>query len=136
MSKNKKIILSALMLALFIILDRLITINTKFLTINLSLLPIMILAMVLGWKYATLIGALGDLLGAIFWPFGPYFFGFTLSSALTGLVFGLFLYEKQSNEKANFTLRAIISNIIVATVINLCLNSLWLNIMYGKSFIY
>lgn len=57
-SKNKKMIISALLLALFIILDRLITINTQFLAINLSLLPIMIAGMILGWKYAALIGAL------------------------------------------------------------------------------
>ena len=78
-SKSKKIIIAALLLALFIILDRLITINLEFLAINLSLLPIMLAGMLLGWKYAALIGAHGDLIGAIFWPFGAYFPGFTIS---------------------------------------------------------
>lgn len=58
LSKNKKMIISALLLALFIILDRLITINTQFIAINLSLVPIMLAGMILGWKYALLIGAL------------------------------------------------------------------------------
>lgn len=58
MSKSKKMIISSLLLALFIILDRLITINTQFLAINLSLVPIMLAGMILGWKYALLIGML------------------------------------------------------------------------------
>ena len=39
----------------------------------------MLAGMILGWKYALLIGVLGDLIGAIFWPFGAYFPGFTIS---------------------------------------------------------
>ena len=58
MSKNKKIILASLLLAMFIIFDRLITINMQFLAINLSLLPIMLVGMLLGWKYSILIGVL------------------------------------------------------------------------------
>lgn len=75
MSKSKKIIISALLLALFIVLDRLITINTQVLAINLSLVPIMLAGMILGWKYALLIGALrrfywGDFLA--FWGVFPW----------------------------------------------------------------
>lgn len=70
LSKSKKIIISALLLALFIVLDRLITINTQVLAINLSLVPIMLAGMILGWKHALLIGSLrgfywGDFLA--FW---------------------------------------------------------------------
>lgn len=54
-TKNKKMILSGLLLAIFIILDRLITINMQFLAINLSLLPLMLAGMLLGWKHAMLI---------------------------------------------------------------------------------
>jgi uncharacterized membrane protein len=64
-----------LLLALFIVLDRLITINTQVLAINLSLVPIMLAGMILGWKYALLIGALrgfywGDFLA--FWGVFPW----------------------------------------------------------------
>lgn len=58
LSKSKKMIIAALLLALFIILDRLITINTQFLSINLSLVPIMLAGMILGWRYSLLIGLL------------------------------------------------------------------------------
>lgn len=77
MPKSKKIIISALLLALFIVLDRLITINTQFLAINLSLVPIMLAGIILGWKYALLIGALrrfhrGDFLA--FWGVFPWLY--------------------------------------------------------------
>lgn len=48
----------------------------------------------------------------------------------------MFLYENPNKEKRYFLLKAILSNIIVLFIINLLLNSLWLNIMYGKAFIY
>ena len=55
---------------------------------------------------------------------------------LSGLVYGLFLYETPNKEKKYFWLKAIISNLIVLAIINLLLNSLWLKIMYGKAFVY
>lgn len=78
----------------------------------------------------------GDIIGAIFWPFGAYFPGFTVSTALAGLIFGLFLYETPNKEKKYFILKSIISTAIVLVVVNLLLNSLWLNIMYGKAYVY
>lgn len=135
-SHSKKTILAALLLATFIILDRLLTINTQFLAINLSLIPIMLAGMILGWKYAFLVGALGDLIGAIFWPFGAYFPGFTISVGLSGVIFGLFLYETPNKDKKYFKIKSVISTVIVLVMINLLLNSLWLNIMYGKAFTY
>lgn len=135
-STTKKVILSALLLATFIILDRLLTINMQFLAINLSLIPIMLAGMILGSKQAIIIGALGDLIGAIFWPFGAYFPGFTISLALSGLIYGIFLYKNPNKEKKNFIIKAIISNLLVLVLINLILNSLWLKIMYGQAFVY
>jgi len=148
-TKTKKIIISALLLAMFILLDRQLSINTQILTINLSLVPIMLAALILGPYYATVIGALGDLIGSIFWPFGAYNVGFTISSALTGLIFGMFLYENPNKQKNiedsainynknlfGFVVRAIISNILVTVFINILLNSLWLKIMYEKAYIY
>lgn len=55
---------------------------------------------------------------------------------LSGIIYGLFLYETPNHEKKIFWLKVIISNIIVLLTINLLLNSLWLKIMYGKAFSY
>lgn len=59
-----------------------------------------------------------------------------LAHGLSGVIYGLFLYETPNKEKRFFFLKAFLSNIIVLTAINLLLNSLWLKIMYGNAFTY
>ena len=136
MSKIKKIILSALLLAILIILSRFISIKTEILVISLSFIPIMMSAIWLGPKYSTIIAGLGDLIGALLFPFGPYFPGFTLSSALSGLIYGLFLYNKgkklESNKK--FLIRLILSSCIVLFVINIFVISFLIHLLYGKAY--
>lgn len=82
MSKLKKIILSGLLLAILIVFDRFISIKTMYLQVSFSFLPIMIAAIILGPKYSTAIAAIGDLIGALLWPFGAYFVGFTIVDAI------------------------------------------------------
>ena len=84
MPKTKKIILSAMLLALLIILSRFISIETQFLVISLDFIPIMMSAIWLGPKYSALIAGLGDFIGAILFQFGTYFPGFTISAILAG----------------------------------------------------
>ena len=82
MSKTKKIILSGLLLSILIVFDRFISIKTMFLQVRFSFLPIMLAAIILGPKYSTAISAIGDLVGALLWPFGQYFIGFTIVDAI------------------------------------------------------
>ena len=90
----------------------------------------------LGPKYACLICALGDLIGALLFPFGAYFPGFTISAALMGLVYGLFLHKGPDEEIGNikYILRLIISSILVLFVIKILIESAFLNILYGKAY--
>lgn len=136
MSKIKKYILSAMLLAILIILSRFISIKTQFLVISFSFIPIMIAAIWLGPKYSTLIALLGDFLGAILFPFGPYFPGFTVSAAISGFIYGIFLYNKE-NELSNrsFIARLIISSILVLAIVNLFITSLWLHLLYGEAYL-
>ena len=52
MSKIKKIVLSAMLLAILIILSRFVSIKTEILVISLSFIPIMMSAIWLGYKYS------------------------------------------------------------------------------------
>ena len=113
MSKLKKVILSGVLLALLIVLNRFVSIKTPLLVISFSFVPIMMAGVWLGPKYATLIAALGDFIGAILFPFGTYFPGFTISAGLKGLI----------------------CNLIVLGIIEIFVVSLWLNIMYGKAYL-
>lgn len=136
MSKIKKNVLAAMLLAILIILNRFISIKTEVLVISFSFVPIMMSAIWLGPKYSTIIALLGDLIGAILFPFGPYFPGFTVSSAISGLIYGLFLYnhgEEMSNKK--LLIRLTLSSFIQLIAVNIFLTSLWIHILYGKAYL-
>lgn len=136
MSKIKKIIVAAMLLAMFIIFNRFISIKTEVLVISFTFVPMMISAMWLGPKYSTIIALLGDLLGALLFPFGPYFPGFTVSSAISGLIYGLFLYnkgEEMSNKK--LIIRLIVSSVLQLIVVNIFITSFWIHMLYGKAYL-
>lgn len=138
MSKLKKIILSGLLLAILIVFDRFISIKTMYLQVSFSFLPIMIAAIILGPKYSTAIAALGDLIGALLWPFGAYFVGFTIVDAIVGLIYGLLLYNKNEGEffeGKKLLIRLAISSALVLWIVDLPCMSLMLSLLYGNAFL-
>ncbi|MCL2321092.1 MAG: folate family ECF transporter S component [Oscillospiraceae bacterium] len=134
--KLRKIILAGLLIAVYILLDRVFTISTPIQKINLSLIAVMLTAIILGWKYAVVVGALGDLIGAITMPFGPYFPGFTLSAALIGFIYGVWIYRNPNKEikEWKFILNIIVSNVLALALISVLLNGLWLYILMNKAY--
>ncbi|MBO5349331.1 MAG: folate family ECF transporter S component [Clostridia bacterium] len=135
MTKIRKNILSAMLLAILIILSRFISIKTNVLVISLSFIPIMMSAIWLGPKHSTVIALLGDLLGAILFPFGPYFPGFTVSAGISGFVYGIFLHNKgKEMNNAKLLIKLTISSFIVLVFVNIFITSLWINMLYGKAY--
>lgn len=59
------------------------------LRLNLTAVPIMLSGIVLGPIPGLAVGFIADILAFIIRPSGPYFIGFSISSALTGLIPGL-----------------------------------------------
>lgn len=136
MSKTKKIIITALLLAMKIILSRFLSINTPILKISFAFVPTMLCAIWLGAKWSVLLCVLEDIIGATLFPTGPYFVGYTISSGLAGLVYGLLLYKRKEDSftTKQFIFRVILSVLIVNIIINLGLNTLWSSITSGKAF--
>lgn len=136
MSKNKKIILAAFLLAMLIILSRFLSIKTPILKISFAFVPTMLCAIWLGPKWTVLINVLGDVIGATLFPTGPYFIGYTISTAIAGLIYGLLLYEKEKNAftTKKFVIRVCISVILVTLIVNMGLNTLWTSMTSGKAF--
>ena len=67
-------------------------------------------------------------MGAILFPIGAYFPGFTLTAALTGVVLGLFLHKGQN-------LGRIAGAVAVnQLVLSLLLNTLWISVLYGSPY--
>ena len=137
MSRNKKIILTAVLLALLIVLSRFLSIKTPIMKISFGFVPTMLCAIWLGPKWTLLLNVLGDIIGATFFPTGPYFVGYTISTAVAGFIYGIILYkkEKDSYNDLQFVIRLTISTVLVAVIVNMGLNTLWTSITNGKAFI-
>ncbi len=137
MSRNKKIILTAILLAALIILSRFLSIKTPLLKISFAFIPTMLCAIWLGPKWTVLLNVLGDIIGATLFPTGAFFIGYTISTAIAGLIYGLLLYKKEANtyKDKQFIIRLIISVILVTCISNIGLNTLWISITTGKAFI-
>lgn len=127
---TKSLIFLAFLIALEIILTRFLSINTPIVRIGFGFLPVAMAGILFGPLWAGLAYALGDVLGMLLFPAGPYFPGFTLSAFLVGLVYGFFLHNKPITWK-----RVLIPVAIVTMVINLCLDTFWLYILMDKAVI-
>ena len=119
----------AFLTALEVVLSRFLSINAWNVKIGFSFVPIVIAAMLFGPVPAGIVGALGDFLGATLFPIGPYFPGFTLTAFLTGLVFGVFLYKKQT------ILRTVSAVLIQQIFLSLLLNTYWISVLYSSPYV-
>ena len=126
MNKSRRILLCALFISSCIVLERILSIRTNIITIGFSFVPIMLGAIILGPKYSAFIATISDIIGALLFPTGSYFFGFTITAFLTGLTYGMILYKKEFKMNKNFIIRLIISTIITTGIYNGILNTIWL----------
>lgn len=120
---------AAILVAIEIVLNRFLSINTPGLKIGFSFVPIVIAAILFGPARAGLIYGLADLIGAILFPIGPYFPGFTVCAALMGMVYGVFLYKK---ERIGFFKNILPPVIINNLILGLLINTVWVSILYGS----
>ena len=118
----------AMLTALYVVLNRFASIPAWNINIGLSFVATVAGACMYGIPGGMLVGGLGDFIGAILFPKGPYFPGFTLCAVLVGLIYALFI--KKSRSFISVALAAVISQ----TVSSLLLNTLWISILYGSDF--
>ena len=123
---TEKITYVALLVALQVILGNVTQIPSIGKQFNFGFLPVAAAGALLGAPAAVIVGGLGDFFGAHLFPQGAYFFGFTLTNMLLGLLYALALYKRKPGWK----------NVLIATVaVELCyllLNSYWLSILYAS----
>lgn len=131
-SKNaislRQLVVSALLIALDVVFSRVLAINTPLMKIGLGFAAVAVSAMLYGPLWAALTAALGDLVGALLFPTGAYFPGFTLTAALTGLIFGLFLFRKEGKY-----LRAFFAALTNCALVTLALNTLLIAVFFRSS---
>ena len=124
----RQLTVSALLIALDVVFTRVLAINTPLMKIGLGFTAVALSAMLYGPFWAALTAALGDLIGALLFPTGAYFPGFTVTAALTGLIFGLYLYRREKG-----WLRAFLAALTNCFFITLILNTLMIAVFFRSS---
>ena len=128
--KTRTLAVTALFIAMNITMDAMnIRIQlTPQLRIEFAFLANAMVGMLFGPVVAMMAGAAGDLVGFLFNNGGgAYFPGFTVTAVLAGLVWGIAFYRRPVSYR-----RAFCAKLVVNLLLNICLNSIWLKILYGK----
>ena len=126
---TKKLAISAMIITLDVIFTRLLAINTPLVKIGFGFAAVALAAMMFGPIWAMFTAALGDFVGSMIFPVGPFFPGFTLTAALTGLIFGLCLYNKRGSK-----LRPIIAAALNCLLVTLIANTALIAYISGNDY--
>ncbi len=116
----------AVLIVIEVVLNRFVSFKALGLKFGVSFVPMAVCGALFGPWIAAGCYAIGDILGSLIWPMGAYFPGFTLTCALMGLCYGIFMYKK---EKINW-LSMVAAAVINCGILGLLLNSLWMSILY------
>ena len=120
----------SILIALEVIIARFGTIRpSESIKLSLDFVPIVIAAILFGPVPAVIISILADVLGAFLFPVGPFFPGFTVTAAVTGLIYGLLLHKSQ---RYPLVLAAVLLQQILCSLL---LNTFWLHVLYGMPFL-
>lgn len=133
----RTLVFAALFTALEVVLSRFCSVNTQGWKIGFSFVPVVACAALFGPLVSASVCAASDLIGALLFPIGPYFPGFTLCSGIMGAVWGLFLYKKGETSALNGSRTRNFMKILSPTLINniavgLIVNTVWVSILYGS----
>ena len=99
---------------------------TSVVEIRFGTIPIAVAGAMFGPFPAAVVGALADIGAYMVRPTGPFFPGFTVSSAVTGFIFGSILYKKQVT-----VFRIALAEAVHTAAVGLILNTVWLSVLYG-----
>lgn len=122
------LVLMAVLVATEIVLSRFLSFAVWNMKIGFAFVPVVAAAVLLGPVRAGVISAVADLLGAVLFPIGTYFPGFTCTAFLTGMVFGLFLFPR-------ITIARIVGAVAVSQLIlSLLLNTFWISVLYASPY--
>lgn len=124
----KLLVIISILIALHVVLSRFFSINAWNIRIGFAFIPIFVAAYLYGTLAAGTVAGVADVLGAILFPSGPFFPGFTLTSVLTGVIYGGLLHKKQTKARILF---AVLLDALICTI---ALNSLWITLLYDTPY--
>lgn len=128
MNKTMEITWLAILLALQMVLGR-IHVGPSFLKVGFGFIASALIGYYFGpWK-SMLVGLISDVVTNFLFPDGVFFWGFTLSAVVTGLIYGFLLYQKKPTMS-----RLLLTTVIAVVIVNLILNTWWVSILSQMSF--
>ena len=132
LKKPKSVILAALFMALnMTISSYFIPLGDLSLRIYFTFFVKAVGCMIYGPVVGMISGGAGDLLGYFLHPVGGFFPGYTLTSILSGLFYGVFFYRARLS-----VLRIFLCKLSINALINVGLGSLWNMIIYHKGYYF
>ncbi len=118
----------AMLIALYVVVNRFLSVTAWNINFGFAFVATVTAAALFGVHGGMIVGGLGDFIGAILFPKGAYFPGFTLSAMLIGAIYGFFL--KKGTDLLHTSLAALISQVVSSLI----LNSVWISVLYGNPF--
>ncbi len=116
---------AALLVAIATVLSFFSVPVNEFIQIRFKFLPIAASGMLFGPAIGGLVGLLADITGYIVKPTGAFFPGYTISTMVSGIIFGAMLYKKKLTIP-----RVIMTSLVYTVVVSLILNPINSMILY------
>lgn len=149
LKQPRTIAVTGILIALNVVLEMCRIQITQELRISFGFTAMAVIAMLFGPSVSVPAAIVSDLLGLVLNPSGGYFFGFTITAILSGLIYSLFLFDRSAprhdghalghgndpfgKENIHLFLRAFGAKTLVNFVCNVGLNTVWLTMFYGES---
>ena len=127
---TRTLTIAGMLLALQVALRFIASIDvTEYIRVSFSFLASAVTGALLGPFVSMLTDAMSDVLKGMA-STGPFFPGYTLTAALSGMTYGLCLYKR------DIKLRHIITARLIVCALTLGLNTLWLSLTIGQPFMF
>ena len=129
LKKLKTIVITALLMAIGIILGQFSIQISQSVKIGISFIATQMTANLFGPVVGGIMGGVADILKFIIKPTGPFLIGYTISAILGPVIYGVMLYKKPIS-----FWRILLSKVVVAIFINLLLGTFWSYHYFGAAF--
>ena len=135
-----KIALTALLIAFYVVNARFLRVMggvpgaDAIANLNFSILAVVVAAFVLGPWWAAAVGGLGDVMGAVLWPFGAFFPGYAINFALVGVILGFCVFRKKTTTDLRLVVGLVVGMFFAWLLVLVPLHTLWMHITRGLPF--